>query len=268
MFDDSQPTRRELLGGAVTAASVGLAGCSSVLGGSSSATPTQPSDGAGGAAEPTTGGGTTASTDTASGDAAHFRATTGTVHGVDLTHAPVVGAADADVSIYYWSDYQCPFCKQFETETYPKLLENEVADGTARLVLLQFPNIGRASASAALLAKGVWHQVKEERPDRFGAWHSHVFENQEKPNSGWAEYSKLLDLTREVDGVDTAAVDEYVRNNQGTLSDVVKAEQRAGKDAGISGTPGFMLYGSSDSTKLMGAQPYPRFQSAIENLSG
>jgi protein-disulfide isomerase len=267
MFDDSQPTRRELLGGAVTAASVGLAGCSSVLGGGTSATPTQTSDSAGAAAEPTTGDGTAASTDTASGDAAQFRAVTGTAHGVDLAWAPVVGAADADVSIHYWSDYQCPFCKQFETETYPKLLENEVADGTARLVLLQFPNIGEASASAALLAKGVWHQVKAERPDRFGAWHSHIFENQEKPNSGWAEYSKLLQLTREVDGVDAAAADEYVRNNQGTLTDVVKAEQRAGKEAGISGTPGFRLYSSSDSTKLMGAQPYTRFENAIANLS-
>lgn len=269
MFDDSTPTRRELLGGTVASLAIGLAGCSSVLDGGSSGTPGQDNTDAGvsGSTPDADGTATGSNTKAGSGDAAQFRAMTGTAHNVDLAHTPVVGAADADVSIHYWSDYQCPFCKQFETEAYPKLLENEVADGTARLVLLQFPNIGTDSASAALLEKGVWHQVKDDTPNQFSAWHSHVFENQEKPNSGWAEYSNLLELTREVEGVDADAVDEYVRSNQNDLTSIVEAEQRAGENAGISGTPGFVLYGSDERTKLMGAQPYARFETAIERLA-
>lgn len=255
MFDDARTTRRKLLGGSAVALSTSLAGCGSVLGGESAATPAS-------------GGTPTPGAD--DGTAANYHAVSETAYGIDLTSTPVLGSADADVDVLYWSDYQCPFCEEFETETFPKLLANEIATGRVRLLFFQFPNIGSASTGAAMLARAVWHQVRDDSPGRFGAWHEAVFEHQERPNSGWADYGALVELTREVDGVDATAVDEYARANQGALKSRVEAEQRLGSEEGISGTPGFVLYETSGDgrTKLMGAQPYPRFETAIERLTG
>jgi len=33
--------------------------------------------------------------------------------GIDLSGHPIVGAMDAPLDMYYWSDYQCPFCQRF-----------------------------------------------------------------------------------------------------------------------------------------------------------
>jgi len=33
--------------------------------------------------------------------------------------APFIGDEDAPTTIAYWSDFQCPFCKQFEINTSP-----------------------------------------------------------------------------------------------------------------------------------------------------
>lgn len=277
MSDDAQTTRRKLVGGTAAALSVGLAGCGSVLGGQrqSGGTPTPdgtPASSADGTDAPGTGSpsGDSGGQGGQGGNAANYHALSKEDYGIDLTMTPVLGSADADVDILYWSDYQCPFCEEFETETFPKLVENEISAGRARLLFFQFPNIGSTSVGAAMLARSVWHQVREDSPGLFGDWHAYIFEHQEKPNSGWAKYQKLVDLTREVDGVDAQAADEYTRSNQGTLESRVKAEKQLGVDRGISGTPGFVLYAASgdDRTKLMGAQPYPRFETAIDRLTG
>jgi protein-disulfide isomerase len=36
---------------------------------------------------------------------------------VKVDSDPFIGEANAPVTIAYWSDYQCPFCKQFELNT-------------------------------------------------------------------------------------------------------------------------------------------------------
>jgi len=260
MFEDPRATRRELLGGAAVALSTGLAGCSGALGS--------------GARDASTPEGTDSPTGSgdgeSSGDAAQFRALTGTKHGIDLAWTPALGSSDAAVDVYYWSDYQCPFCARFESGAYPSLVDNEVAAGTARLVVLQYPNIGAASTDAGLLAKAVWKQVRADAPGRFGTWHSHVFENQGEPNSGWASLENLLELTREVEGVDASATESYLEENRADLREVLRSEKQAGMDEGVSGTPGFVLYdrSGSDRTRLMGAQPYSRFESEIEKIAG
>lgn len=191
-----------------------------------------------------------------------------TDYDVDLAGTPVVGPDDAAVDVYYWSDYQCPFCRRFEQKTFPKLAANELSSGTARLALLQFPNIGSASRNASTVSRAVWSTVKGSDPDAFLAWHAAVFDAQGEPNSGWATTEKLLGIAESTGGVDAAAVRETLTEDADALRSAVEDEREQGEAKGVGVTPTFLLYDreSGATGSISGAQPYPRFQSALAEV--
>src|SRR6056297_3804671 len=91
--------------------------------------------------------------------------------GVELAGRPIGGERDAPVDIYYWTDYLCPFCKKFETETLPKVGANYLDAGEARLVFLAYPNIGEYSMPSAVWDRCVWRQVADSNPAAYWRWH-------------------------------------------------------------------------------------------------
>ncbi len=68
-----------------------------------------------GGASPSTGtpdGNTQQQGDNPSGDGGSVD-----IANVDTEGEPYIGEQDAPVTMAYWSDYQCPFCKRFEQQT-------------------------------------------------------------------------------------------------------------------------------------------------------
>jgi protein-disulfide isomerase len=202
---------------------------------------------------------------------ATMRATDGTgAYGIELGGHPVMGSLDAPVTIYYWSEYQCPFCARFDAETLPKLIENYVATGDVRVVFIEFPYLGADSMTAAVMNQCVWRVVNDSNPDAYWRWHSAVFEAQEKENSGWASRANLLALTRDVEGVSADAVERCMTRNRDAIEGNIETDSQRARALGISGTPGFIVYNreSERGGKLVGAQPYDRFESAIRRVKG
>jgi protein-disulfide isomerase len=187
---------------------------------------------------------------------------------MDLADNPLMGPEDAEVVIYYWTDYQCPFCKRFEEETLPKVVENYVAPGTVRLVYLQFPYIGDGSEAAARVDKCVWRQVRDSNPNAYWNWHSTVFENQGSEGSGWATREKLLGFLEEVGGVDADAVGTCLDENSQEVAAEIEDDFGSGRQFGLQGTPAFVFRNPETGVlgRMMGAQPYERFSGAIEKM--
>ncbi|MFC6991621.1 DsbA family protein [Haladaptatus sp. GCM10025707] len=198
-----------------------------------------------------------------------YASTDTTTFGVDLTGNPLIGSPDAHVDMYYWSDFQCPFCNRFEQNTAPKLIENDVSNGNLRIVLLELPNIGDESTIAAAMSKCVWDQVKADRPDVYYRWHSAVFDAQKEPNSGWAVRENLHAITESVGGVDAEAVHSCLENRRSKMKGWVEQDLEQADEQGIGLTPGFALYNheTENAKRLTGAQPYERFKSEIEKLA-
>jgi protein-disulfide isomerase len=188
---------------------------------------------------------------------------------VDLTGHPVLGDLDAPVDVYYWSDYQCPFCHRFEQRTLPDLVETEVREGRVRVVFLEFPYIGSASWTAAVVDRCVWRDVRGDRPDAYWPWHAAVFDAREEANSGWATRSTLLDIADDVGGVDPDAVGECVAANRAAIEARIETDVARARELGVRGTPAFVLYDRSTGAAgtLVGAQPYDRFETAIDRLT-
>ncbi|WP_158057171.1 DsbA family protein [Halorussus halophilus] len=251
------------------AALAGLAGCSSLTGSPSQETTNSEAGPATTTVARTQASGTATTGGAGNAGDSLLYATDGTTnYGVQMQANPVMGAKDAPVDIYYWSDFQCPFCEKFEQNALPKLTENEVRSGEVRLVFLEFPNIGDASTTAARMSKCVWRQVRESNPAAYKRWHAAVFDAQKKPNSGWASKENLYAITRKVNGVKLDRLRKCLRENRQWASSEIDADVQTARKSGISATPGFVLYNpkSDKAGKIVGAQPYERFQSAIEKV--
>jgi protein-disulfide isomerase len=275
----SQRTRRALLRGTTVAAITGLAGCGAT-GSTGSSEQTEATT----AGTETVSSTSTAAPETSTESAATAGPTTTvssapitpplhaasetTKFDVNLAGVPIVGSADATLDLYYWSDYQCPFCQKFEHRTLPKLVRTHVADGNVRIPLLQFPNIGENSTTLSVMSRCVWRQTRENNPEAFWNWHAAVFEEQGFPNGDWSKRSNLLELTGGVDGVDASVVESCLNENRDAIVADIEAERKRGKKAGLDGTPSFVLFDPEADTAadLQGAQPYSRFDSKIRSL--
>lgn len=199
-----------------------------------------------------------------------FRPESGTTeYGIDLAGVPVLTeASDPPVDIYYWSDYQCEFCKQFEMSkngALPQLIRNEIADGSARIVFLHYPNYGDHSWTADVMAKCLWQQVKDNDPGLFWEWHRTVFDNQGLDGGDWSSRDSLLGYARNIEGIDARSLDQCMQQNRNQHEKDIKQERQRARDEGFSDTPGFVLYHpkSDQSTSFFGAQPYSTFQQQI-----
>ncbi|QCC60155.1 thioredoxin domain-containing protein [Natrinema thermotolerans] len=188
--------------------------------------------------------------------------------GVDLGGKPIMGSRAAPLEIYYWTDFQCPFCERFERETLPDLVREYVEPGDVRIVFVSVPYFGADSMTAAVAGKCVWERVRDDDPGAYWDWHTAVFDEQGEKNSGWASTDNLLEYTRSVDGVDADALESCLEDRRSEFEAAVEADAERATEFGISGTPSFVVFDpeSEAAGSLTGAQPPERFDDAIERV--
>ncbi|WP_254768485.1 DsbA family protein [Salinilacihabitans rarus] len=188
--------------------------------------------------------------------------------GVDLTGKPIMGSPDAPLEMYYWTDFQCPFCERFERETLPEVVRTHVEPGRVRIVFVPVPYFGADSMTAAVAARCVWEQVRGSEPDVYWDWHAAVFDEQGEKNSGWAAADALVGYARSVPGVDADALETCLADRRSTFEEAVGADAELARSFGITGTPTFVVFDPASETAgtLVGAQPPERFDEAIERI--
>lgn len=166
---------------------------------------------------------------------------------VDITGAPVKGDKNAPVTIIEFSDFECPFCGRYFSQTYPSVMENYVDTGKVKYVFKHFPLNFHASAQKASEAA----ECADDQ-GKFWEYHDVLFANQQALSiSNLKQYASDLDL-------DTAEFNSCL--DSGKHAAKVKQDLADGQAAGVSGTPSFFVNGQ----KLVGAQPYSAFEQAIE----
>jgi protein-disulfide isomerase len=172
------------------------------------------------------------------------------------------GPKDAKFVIVEFSDFQCPFCARYATQTYSQVIDDYVKPGKLKYVFRNFP---LESIHAQALKAAEASQCAGEQ-DRFWEMHDHLFKNQQsledKDYSGHA--TKL--------GLDVPKFQQCMESRKYTAK--VKKDNDDGTKLGVKGTPTF-FFGSvdpKDPTKmravalLSGAQPYQEFKDTIDKL--
>lgn len=170
------------------------------------------------------------------------------------------GNPDAPIRIDEYSDFQCPYCRQFFENTEAKLMDTVVKDGTVYFVYNSFGDfIGSESGSSAEAAYCAGDQEK------FWPMHDLIFTNQTGENVGAFSDRRLLAFAEKL-SLDMTTFKSCF--NGGTYKDLVAQDAKDGVIAKISATPSFVLsytVNGEVKTKLLeGAQPYDTFKQEID----
>jgi protein-disulfide isomerase len=159
------------------------------------------------------------------------------------------GAANAKVTIQVFSEFQCPFCKRVEPTL--KELEKEYA-GKVKIVWRHLPLAFHAEAPLA--AQAAQEAFAQKGNAGFWKFHDALFEAQggqdglKRPN---------LEKIAQEQGLNMDAFKSAL--DSGKHKAKVDADAKIGNDAGINGTPGFVINGYY----LSGAQPATAFKKLI-----
>ena len=169
---------------------------------------------------------------------------------------PSLGAADAPVLIVEFADFQCPFCRRFEQESFERLKTDYIDTGVVRFVFRDFP-LTQIHPHAELAAEAA---ACADEQGEFWPMHDMLFRNQPEWAGGstaaarqsFRQYAQAL-------GLKLAQFGACLSDRR--YSQSIKQDLQAGSRLGVHGTPTFFINGRP----LVGAQPYATFKSAIES---
>jgi protein-disulfide isomerase len=169
-----------------------------------------------------------------------------TRYDVSTDDDPFYGPADAPVTIIEFSDYQCPYCTQWQTQVWPQILKNY--GDQIRLVYRDFPlaSIHSQAAQAAFAADCANEQ------NAYWQYHDKLFQGKSGlGESAFKEYASELNL-------DMAAFDECLSSQR--YKDEVQADFDYAAKLGVNSTPTFFVNGIA----VIGAQPFEVFKQIID----
>jgi len=164
---------------------------------------------------------------------------------VDPDNDPSIGPLDAPVTIIEFSDFNCPYCRQWHQEVFQGLLATYPAQ--IRFVYRDFPIVGNGTPgfAAAQAANCAGEQ------GAYWEYHDALF------SGAYALDRAGFETSAQQLGLDSATLMECL--DSGRQAGEVEADFRYGTSLGINGTPTFFING----IPLIGAQPLLRFVEII-----
>ena len=179
-----------------------------------------------------------------------------------------MGDPNAPVKIVEFSDYQCPFCERFSTDTEPSLIESYISTGKVHFTYRSTGNWVSQNINSGLTESEDAAEAAYCAGDQGKYWEMHdmIFANVLGEDVG-SFTDRRLSAIAEKTGLDMTQYEECYSSNK-YREEVVKDGQDA-LAAGVQGTPSFVLTYTNASgeevTELIeGAQPFSVFQEKIE----
>jgi protein-disulfide isomerase len=176
---------------------------------------------------------------------------------VSTLNNPALGDLKAPVTLVEFTDYQCPFCRQFYSKAYKKLKKEYVDTGKLRFVLRDLPLPNHQYAKPAAIST---HCAGEQ--GKFWEMHDALFD-------GGGELSEPdILLHAIVVGLEDTSFKSCLTS--GRYNGAIAQDVRDSKKAGIRGTPAFVLGRSTDNVVegmlISGTRPFVTFKKEIDRL--
>lgn len=176
---------------------------------------------------------------------------------------PYLGTLEnGKVAIVEFSDPLCYYCNKYESETFDKIKTNFVDTGKVIYVYKEYPLGAEGSLRYTIAEAGmcVYHLTNDA--NTFSTYHKSAFSIEDE--------SGITTLVSSL-GVDMTAYNDCMTNH--TYSEEISGDQTQGSNAGVSGTPAFILgtvdaNGNISGTLVSGAQAYSTFESKLNTLLG
>lgn len=177
-----------------------------------------------------------------------------------------LGSATAPVTIRYFGDLECPFCKDFSTRSLPPLIEKWVRPGKVRIeyhsleTATREPETFRLQQTAALAAgkqSKMWDYIE-------------IFYNEQgEEGSGYVTDQFLAKIAQQVPGLNLGSWTSD-RGNSALANEII-ADGQAANAAGLSETPSFLIGKTGSQLSKLNVTTFTdstAFNEAIEKLLG
>jgi protein-disulfide isomerase len=166
------------------------------------------------------------------------------------------GGKTAKVVIQEFSDFECPFCSRVE----PTLKQVAETYGDKVKIVWRHKPLPMHK-NAPLASEAAVEIFKQKGNDGFWKFHDKLFENQRTPDG---LLQPALEKYAEEAGADMGKFKKALEAH--THKAFVEADSKVGDEAGISGTPAFVVTpaGKAEGYFVSGAQPFPKFKKVID----
>src|SRR3989338_9036920 len=159
----------------------------------------------------------------------------------------VLGDEDAPITIVEFSDYECPFCARFHTQTFGELKSKYIDTGKVKFVYRDFPlSFHQQAQKAAEAAECAGEQ------DKYFEMHEKLFTDGVAGGvAGFKQYASQI-------GLNTGKFNDCL--DSGKMVAEIRKDTADGAAIGVQGTPAFYING----VEVSGAQPFSVFQQIID----
>ena len=154
---------------------------------------------------------------------------------------PWMGAKNPELTIAYFTDFNCPYCKKIEplldrlVEEYPEV----------RVVYKLVPILGASSKEATDLALTVW----ANEPAKFAGLHKKLMSRPSRLDSG--AIAKVGQIT---------GTEEWLDNTAASVEMTIESSMTLMREFGLSGTPG-LIFGEQI---IGGLVPYSQLEKQVK----
>ncbi len=169
------------------------------------------------------------------------------------------GNPNAPVMIVEYSDYDCPFCKNFH-ETMRRIMQEYGTDGEVAWVYRHFP-LEQLHPNAPKLAEAAECVGELGGDEAFWRFSDLIFD--ERGAQEQTDITRLNEFAEEA-GVDVGQFE--LCYNSGKYTEAVQEDVQEAIDAGGRGTPHSVILVGDQQGVIRGAQPYNTVKNVIDNL--
>lgn len=168
----------------------------------------------------------------------------------------VLGEESAPIVIAVFSDFQCPFCRDFSEQVLPQIKSNYIDSGKVKLAFkfLPLPIHNKATVAAITAACS-------GRQDKFWEMHDLLFENLEEWAGSEEHQEVFYNYARKLK-LNMVNFKKCYENQE--VREQIENDVKTAQNWNLSSTPAFVINGYV----VSGAYPYAIFEKIFETLLG
>ena len=171
--------------------------------------------------------------------------------------ATILGDPNAKITIVEFGDYQCTFCYKFHKDTINKIYEKYIDAGDVNFVYRDFPLNGESSIRASEASYCAQKQGK------FWEYHNTLYNNWNGENTGWITGNALLKFAND-SGLNIEEYNLCMKNSE--FRERVLVNEQFAREIGIDATPSFLIFNANEVYRIIGAQPFEKFEQVFQEL--
>ncbi|MAF59463.1 MAG: thioredoxin domain-containing protein [Candidatus Pacebacteria bacterium] len=171
----------------------------------------------------------------------------------------ILGNPEAPIVFVEYSDFECPFCKDFHNSMH-QIIDKYGADGTVAWVYRHFP-IAQLHSKATIEAEATECAADVGGNDGFWAYADRLFEV--TPSNNGLNLDRLPEIAEEV-GLDRNEFEKCLDDRK-FRKEVSKSYQEA-VDSGARGTPHTVIIVGDEQVPIEGAQPFSSLDGFVQSI--